>query len=447
MPRTARPIHGGRSARARLERSAAGGATHTLAGVRRAYASTLADREFLKLWSGSLVSTLGFHISVLAMQLTAVLVLRASPLQMGLLVGAQFLPQLLFSLVAGVWIDRLPRRPVLIAADLGRAAALASVPLAYAVDLLRIEQLYLVAFTIGSLSMCFEIAVRSYVPDLVTRTRVVEANSDLQAGEAVAQIAGPNLAGTLVQWLTAPVALLFDACSYLVSAACLLWIRRPEPDRATPAMAASVWRQAREGLATVGSHPLLRAPMLAALTYGFFAGGIRGALIVLYLVSLGVSPLEFGVIYSIGGAAALAGAILTRPVTRHVGLGSTLVHVHLLAGLFAAFVPLAGLVPQATLPLLLAGQIGLSLVSPLWGINATSLQQTVTPPLLLGRVNATTRLASVSVQPLGAIAGGWAASLLGLQTTLAFAALGLALGSLPIALSPLRRLQTMPEPA
>ena len=399
------------------------------------------DAEFLKLWTGGFVSTLGFHVSILAMQLTAAAVLGASPFEMGLLGAAQFVPRLAFGLVAGVWVDRLRRRPVMIVADLGRAVLLASIPVAFLAGALTMVQLYVVALGVGSFSVFFGVAAQAYVPALVGRENLVAANSRMSAGEAVAQIGGPNLAGILVQALTAPIAIALDAISYVVSAVFIGWIRRPEPPVPPREERRHLAEEIREGLATVAAHPILRALVAAALNTGLWTGGVRGALIVLYLVELGVSPIEFGLIYGVGGAAALVGAIVAAPVARVLGLGRTLVGVHLAMAAFAAFVPLAGVVaPDARLVILLVGQIGLSIASPVWGVNGGSLQQTVTPDRLLGRVNATQQLALFGINPIGAIVGGLVASAVGLQVTLSIAACGAALTAVPLALSPVRRL-------
>ena len=404
------------------------------------------DREFVKLWSGGLVSSLGFHVSILALPLTAASVLRATPFEMGVLGAAQFLPRLLFGLLAGVWVDRLRRRPVMIVADLGRALLLASVPVAFVLGTLSIPQLDVVAIGVGSFSVFFSVAAVAYVPSLVGREALVSANARMSAGEAVAQIGGPNLAGVLVQVLTAPIAIGVDAVSYVVSAASIAWIRRPEPAVPPRTERRHLLSELRDGLAAVGAIPVLRGLFLAALNIGIFTGGIRGPLIVLYLVQLGVTPIEFGFIYGVGGASALVGAVIAVPLARRIGLGRTLVSVHVVTAAFAACVPLAGLVePDARLPVLLLGQVGLGVFAPVWGVNGGSLQQIVTPNRLLGRVGAT--FALVGVNPAAAVLAGVIATAIGLQLTLAIAAVGAACTALVLLASPVANLRTMPEPA
>lgn len=402
------------------------------------------DHEFRKLWAGGLISTLGFHITALAMQLTAVTVLDASPLEMGVLAAAQFLPRFLFVLPAGAWVDRVSRRRVMIAGDLVRAFALATIPIAYVLAALQLPQLYLVAFIMGATTTFFDVAVVSFLPGLVGRQNLLPTNSRMQAGDAVAQIVGPGLAGTLVQLLTAPIAIALDSLSYVVSAVFITAIRRTDGAPSQTAAKTTFRGDIRAGMRAVAANPLLRAPIASGANFALFGPGVRSALVVLYLVELGVTPAELGMIYGFGGAAALAGAFVARPVASRLGLGRAMVGVHIAAAAFAAFVPLAGLVEAHRLWVLVAGQMGLSALGPIWAVNATSLQQTVTPDGLLARVSATVRFATSGAQPVGALLGGWAAASLGLQLTLTVAAGGLLLGAVILRTSAVANLRALP---
>src|SRR5437867_8121574 len=230
--------------------------------------------DFLKLWAGQTVSLLGSSVTGLALPLAAVLVLNATPAQMGIMRAAQYLPFLLLGLFAGVWVDRLRRRPVLILADAGRALLVGSIPVAALLGVLRIDVLYVVALLVGVLTVFFDVAYLAYVPSLVPRDSLTEGNSKLEVSRSFAGMAGPALAGALVQLVTAPVALVVDAASFLVSAASLSLIRTPEPKPAALAHGRSIWRDAGEGLRIVGGHPVLRtlAGQLATMQ---LAGGIN----------------------------------------------------------------------------------------------------------------------------------------------------------------------------
>ncbi len=306
------------------------------------------NTDFLKLWAGQTVSLFGSQITVLALPLLAALTLDATPAQMSLLVAAGAAPDLLVGLIAGVWVDRLRRRPLLIGADLGRAALLLSIPLAALVGALRLWLLVAVAFGLGLLTTIFGIAYQSYLPALVPRDDLVEANGRLEAGSAVAGVAGPGLAGGLVQWVTAPVAVLLDALSFLLSALLLGRIRTVEPP--TPAAAQSrVWGEIGAGLRAVAGAPLLRALAGSAATFNFFDNFLF-AVYVLYLTrELGLGPAAVGAVFAIGGAGGLLGALLAGPIARRIGLGRALVGAILLAGLGELGIALAGGPPAAAL--------------------------------------------------------------------------------------------------
>ncbi|HZT43359.1 MAG TPA: MFS transporter [Chthonomonadaceae bacterium] len=228
--------------------------------------------DFLKLWLGRTVSHFGSHITSLALALTAVLWLKATPVQMGLLAATGNAAILLFGLLAGVWVDRLRRRQILIATDLGRAVALASIPVAAMGGWLSLAQLYLVGALTGVQSVFFDVADRSYLPTLVSREQLLEANAKLHASEAVAEVSGQALAGILVQWLSAPIAILLDSLSYVFSALCLGLIRTPEPPPIASEERERAWREGITGLRVVLRNPFLRA-LAASESFREFFGG------------------------------------------------------------------------------------------------------------------------------------------------------------------------------
>src|SRR5262249_23335746 len=204
------------------------------AAARPRFGGLWSHHDFMRLWAGQTVSQLGSTVTREALPYTAILALGATPIQMGLLGAAGAAPLLLLGLLAGVWVDRLRRRPVMIAADLGRAVLLLSVPGAYLLGLLRIEQLYVVAALVGVLSVFFDVAYQAFLPSLVQREQIFEGNSKLGMSGSVAEIAGPPLGGTLVQLVGGPVTILLDALSFVFSARSLLRIRAPEPAPAAP---------------------------------------------------------------------------------------------------------------------------------------------------------------------------------------------------------------------
>ena len=402
--------------------------------------------DFRNLWVAQTVSVVGSQLTSVALPLTAVLTLRATPLEMGLLGAAANTPILLGGLFAGVWVDRLRRRPILIVADLGQGLLLATIPLAAFLGLLRIEMLYAIAFLVGTLKLFFDVAVTSYLPVLVRREELAEGNSKLQLSHSAADVTGPGVAGGLVQLIGAPFVLLLDALSFLVSAAFLRRIRAPEP---TPLRVhrQTVWREIGDGLRLLWKEPALRA-MTLATGVGSLGNSMQQTVLVLYVVrELGVTPALLGVIFAVGGAAALVGAAVASPVGRWQGPGPALIWGQLvIAGggllMAAAAGPLAVAVPLLLLAHVLRGS-GMTLFS----VNQITLRQAITPPQLLGRVNATRRVVVFGVVPVGALLGGVLGGSIGLRPTLLAAACVVLLAFALMVFSRLRTLRQLPPMA
>jgi MFS family permease len=262
-------------------------------------------RHFALLWLGQTISEFGSRITREGLPLAAVLTLQATTAQMGLLAALGSIPVLLVGLFAGVWMDRLRRRPILILADVGRAALLCSIPLAAMLGMLRIELLYVVAALAGVLSVFFEVAHRSFLPALLRREDIVAGNSELETSASLAEIGGPALSGLLVQALTAPIAILFDALSFLASALCIGLIRLLEQQRPQMEKRQDMWGDMREGWHALLAHPLLRALAAYAGTRSFFSGAFA-TLYALYVVrTLHITPAGYGLSVTLGGIGAL----------------------------------------------------------------------------------------------------------------------------------------------
>jgi MFS family permease len=399
--------------------------------------------DFVRFWAAQSVSAVGSQITLVALPLLAALTLDASAGQMGVLAAASGAPFLLFGLLAGVWVDRLRRRPLLVAADLGRAAVLAAVPLAALLDALRIELLWAVAFLVGSLTVLFDVAYLAYLPTLVRRDQLLEGNAKLEASASVGQVAGPGLAGALVGLLTAPVAILLDALSYLASALFLGRIRTPEP-AAAPAAESHVWREIGEGLGAVRRDRVLRALAACAATTNLFGFAFL-AIYVLYMTrELGLGATGVGLVFALGGVGALAGAVLAGPITRRLGVGRTTIGAQALFGLFGLTVPLAVLFPGIALPMVAAAEFSQWLALLVFQVNAVSLRQARAPARLRGRVNATMRFLISGMQPVGSLLGGLLGGWLGLAPTLVLAIVGMMLGVLWLLASPLPALHDLP---
>jgi MFS family permease len=380
----------------------------------------LGQASFRRLWLAQTVSWAGSGIGSVALPLVAVTGLGASAWQMGLLRASELLPALLLSLFVGVWVDRLPRRPVLVSTDLGRAALLVAVPLLALGGILRIELLYLIGFLVGVLGVTADITSTTFAPTLVRREELVEANAKLQVSRSAAFVAGPAAAGPLVQAIGAPLVVGLDALSFLLSG--LLTTRigaaeTPPPPRTRRDMR----REIAEGWRALWEEPLVRA-ITVATAVAAFGGGIRATIYVLYATrELGLGPAALGIVLALNGVAAVVGGTLAGPIARRLGVGRTLLSGQSVLLGAASLVPLASVAPLPPAALLGAGQmlngLGLSVCS----VTQISVRQALTPSHLLGRVNATRRVMVFGVQPIAALVGGLVGETAGLVPALLLA--------------------------
>jgi len=399
-------------------------------------------RGFLRFWAASAISDVGSQVSALALPLIAALTLGATPWQMGLLSAAGSAPALLVGLFAGVWVDRFRRRPLLITADLGRAALLVTIPLASVLGLLRIEILYVVAFSAGVLTVLFDVSYLAFVPSLVAREWLVEANSKLEATSAAAQVVGPGLGGLLVGMLGAAFAVLIDALSFVASAMFISGVRVAEPAPADGRT--GVAAEIGEGLRVVLTRTILRVLAGCSATTALF-GRMFLAVYVLYMTrDLGLGSVGVGLVFATGGLGALAGSLVASPVARRFGPGPTMITAQLLFGLTGMAVPLAVLVPRVALPMIVASEFGQWMAVTVYYVSAVSVRQAMIPDHLQGRVNATMRFLFGGARPIGALIGGALGGVIGLPLTLVVAEFGMLLAFLWLLLSPVRGLRVLP---
>jgi MFS family permease len=374
--------------------------------------------DFLRLWAGTALVDAGAAVTNLALPLVAIVTLAAGPAQIGVLIALRQAPIPLFGLFAGVWIDRRPRRPLMVAARLGHALLLASLPLAAAADVLRIELLYGVSFGLGVFALVFDLAATSYLPSLVEPNQLVSANSRLLLTGGVSRVAGPGLGGLAVQLIGAPLTLVIDVLGSIAAAFGLLRIRRPESARAQRSGRASFVREIGEGLRGAFAHPVVAA-IIVCSTIGSFANAVQQAVFLLFLTrELEMSPALLGGIVAVAGGASLLAALAARVLAERFGPGPAMVGATVLWLAGAALLPLASPGTGSTLPLLLAAQLCLGFAHTLYSIHQISLRQALVPPALLGRVNATRRVLVFGAIPLGALAGGALGEAFGLRAAL-----------------------------
>jgi Na+/melibiose symporter-like transporter len=410
-----------------------------------ATAGIFANRDFFKLWLGETVSQIGTQVTQFALPLVAILTLRATVFEVGLLNALRFVPVIVVAILAGVVLDRRRRRPILIICSLASAVLIGLIPLAAALGFLSMGLLYAVALLVGTMAVCFDVGALSYVPYLVGRQHLAEGNSRLTASSAFAGIAGPGLAGLLIGLITAPITLTIDAVSYLFSVAGLLSIRKPEPEPEPASERLSVRRSIAEGFHAVYGTRLLRVLLgqSAVLNVGF---GATSTLFTVYAVrTLGLTPLKLGIALGALQAGALLGALNAARIKRALGLGRTLA-VSIVA---VSASPLLLLLPHsaslAAVALFAVSWLGHGWGISIWNVNTITLRQAVTPMRLLARMNATYRMLLWGALPAGALAGGLLGTAVGLHTALVAAVIVLMAPILWVFFSPIFRLTEMPS--
>ncbi len=397
--------------------------------------------DFMRLWAGQTISVFGSLTTGLALPFTAIVYLDASAFEVALVASSRVLAGICFTLFAGVWVDRLRRRPIMIAADLGRAVIIASVPIAAVFGELRVEQLYAVAFLAGILTTFFDVAYQAYLPTLVEPEQLVEGNSKLAASASVAEFGSFSLAGWLVQLVTAPGAMAVDAASFLFSAASLRAIRTPEPPPPPAADRISVREEVMEGVRVVWRDPRLRAIAGSQMAFASASGMFSSVFVLFVTRDLGFSPGVQGVIYGVGGLTSLGGAAAADWCRRRFGAGVAMMGGLIFGGCGVLLVLGAPDVTVVAAAILVAQQIVSDPGWTVYEINAISLRQAIAPEGVLGRVTAAERFGGLSAMLIASVLAGVLASFIGVRSVLAVGGCCTFVGALIIFASPLRDLR------
>jgi predicted MFS family arabinose efflux permease len=400
------------------------------------------DRGFVYLWAANGISQLGSQVSLLAFPLAALFILKASALEVGAIQAFTALPFVLFSLPAGVWIDRMRRRPLMIGADAGRALVLVSIPFAYWLGDLTLAQLYAVALVHGMLTVVFDVSYLSFLPGLVSRERLSEANAKVLGTAAVAQVIGPTVAGALIGAVGAAVAILADAVSFVASGAFVGGIRGREP---IPEPATTRKRdELLEGLRYVFNQPHLRTLTIWTSLWNLFSSGFFAIEIVYFVRTLHWGATEIGVVFALGSSGLLLGSLVNERLVARFGIGPMIAYSGIAFSALTIGIPAA---PRAyAAPAIVAVGFVASTVGFFANVNQLTYRQAVTPARLLGRMNSIVRLMYWGTIPLGSVLGGAVAGPLGLRTTLFATAAGATVACIPIMVSPIRR-ATVPADA
>jgi MFS family permease len=396
---------------------------------------------FRRFWYAQTISLLGDQVTLIAVPLTAVLVLDANASQMGYLVAAELTPNLLFALHAGAWVDRRGRRrQTMIATDLARAALIATVPLAYAFDALTMHQLYAVAFAAGTMTVLFSVSYASLFVAVVERDHYVPASSWLAGSRAFSFVAGPSLGGLLVQALKAPFALIVDAVSFLFSALFLGTISPEEPPTEEAERG-----HVRAGMSYVLRNPTMRASLLATATINLF-NFVFWALFILYAVrSLGVSAGTLGLVLGAGAVGGLIGSMITTRLSRRIGIGPAFLLGSILFPVPLVLVPLADGPMWLILAMLFLAEFGSGLGVMILDISAASIFAALVPPRLRSRVSGAYTVVNYGVRPVGSLIGGFLGTAIGLRPALWIASVGAILGFLWLLPSPIPKMRELPE--
>ncbi|NRQ35070.1 MFS transporter [Nonomuraea sp. NN258] len=408
-------------------------------------------RDFRLLFLGDTASQVGAQILMLALPLAAVTALRASPAEVGVLAMCQTLAFVVIGLPAGALVDRLSKRAVMVVSDLGRALALASVPVAWGLDALTMPQLYVVAVLLGACTVFFDVAYQSYLPHLVARDGLVGANSALEVVRTVAQLGGPGAGGYLVQVLGAPFALAATVGGFAWSALCLGRIRRPEPrtrpgDLVGPGSGrVRLGREIGEGLRFVLGHRLLRRIAGCTATANLFSAMAQPMILLLLARELGLAPGTIGLLMAAGGLGGLAGAFAAGPLARRIGQGPAIWLAIAVPAPLLFLLPWAAADWRLTLVALQEFAAGAGVV--VYNVTQLSFRQAVTPEPLLGRMTATMRFLVWGTLPLGGLLGGILGEVIGIRNALLVAACGGCLAFLWVFTSPLRTLRELPAAA
>jgi MFS family permease len=406
------------------------------------------NRDFQKLWTAQSISVFGSQVSELAIPLAAAIILKVDPFAFAMLGTVEFLPFILFTLPAGAWVDRLPRRPILILGDLGRAVVLSTIPLAYIFDSLTIWQLYVVGFVTGTLTVFFDVANQSYLPAIVERDQLVEGNAKLQVSQSAAEIAGPGIAGYLVSIVQTPFAILLDALSFVASAFFIFLIRRPEPpvvrevdDAGRPK--GSLVQEVRQGLGFVLGDSSLRAIAASSATFNL-ASYLLFSIFILYAVNeLHLSAGTIGIVVTIGNTGALIGAVLANRLARWLGLGPAMIGA-IFIGSFVGVLVVIAPPGDAAIPFLVGSGLLGGFGRMVYIINQVSYRQAICPPRMQGRVAATNRFLVWGTIPIGSVLSGILGSMIGLHATIWVGAILFLLSPLFPLLSPVRSLRVVP---
>ncbi|GCE31748.1 MFS transporter [Dictyobacter alpinus] len=417
--------------------------SHVKLDSRAPFGALWRHADFLKVWAGETVSMVGSQVTTIALPLTAVLLFKATSIELGFLYAAGFAPFLFLTLLAGVWIDHQRRRPILLVTNIGQAILLSLIPLLALIGWLRMEYLYLIAVLVGCLAVFTSLAFQAFLPALIPRDDLLEGNSKLSVSQSIAEISSPGLAGWLVQYISAPLTIAVDAFSFLVAAISLALIRTPEPKPTSATNLHSIPHEISEGFHTTFTNRYLRAFAGEAATYNLFWQVILTIFFLYAIRELHYNSGSIGLLFAVGSVGALCGALLTGRIARRIGVGLTIVATAALSDAPMLVLPfMTGSTSNSLIILVCAFFLqGIGITG--CNVHVNSIRQVIIPDHLRGRANASYRLLVSGALPLGSLLGGFLGAWIGLQFTLLVGAMGLLSTWLWILFSPIPRLHKL----
>lgn len=401
--------------------------------------------NFMKLWAGQFLAVAGTQFGSLAFPLVAISVLDASPEQLGILAGLAGLPWLLFGLFVGVGVDRFRRRPIIAAADFGRGIVVGWIAIAAMIGFLTIEQLYVAMFLVGTLAVLFETAYQSFLPSVVRHDQLVDASGKLAVTESITGVAGPSIAGFVIQATTASFGILIDSFSYFASAA---FVRSVDSEEETPTKTKRepILRSLRDGFMYLWRLRIVRWFALSNATFMLFFTISQSVIFVFYTRDVGIEAGEIGLIFAIGNIGALLGASFATRIGNQIGLGPSIVVGSVLRACGVALIPVVFLLESGfAIALLITAQFVQSFGWSIWSVHQGSTRQILVPDAVRGRVNGSFLFLVRGVTSVGGFAGAAIVSLTSVRGTLAIAAIGVLVGSLWLLPANLLQMKTTPS--
>lgn len=406
--------------------------------------NNIESKNFNLFWIAQTISIFGSQITVVGLPLTAIYFLQANSFEMGIFQALATLPFFLFSLFVGVWIDRSKKKYILLFCNIMMAMVLLFIPLGGYFNFLDLTIFYIVVFFAGTFSMIFELAYLSYLPLMVSKNNISKSNSRLEISRTILDVSGPAIAGNIIAILTAPIAIIIDIFCYLISSIFLVKIKFKEPTITKEIKPPNIFKQIYEGIQVLFKSNILRSISLSTASLNFFRTAFD-TIFILYLAKIvHISPTQIGLILGIGSIGGVAGALLATKISNKIGIGKSIIISTLIIWIGGMTVPFSSSVSFSFI-IIIIGLMLLNFGNTMYFITQVSLRQSITPPQLLGRINASNRFLTRGAMPLGGIFGGFLGVITSLHTALIIITFGYISATFILYLSSVKNVRTISD--